>query len=154
MGDIDKIVAAYSDARQYMAASNNPQWSDGHPRRELAEADIKNALSYVCVRDNDVVGVFAFILGTDTTYLEIRGQWLNDEPYATIHRIAKRNGVGKGVFDECVAFCKTQIDNLRIDTHEDNATMRHLLVKFGFQYCGIIKLANGEDRLAYQWVKC
>ena len=28
--------------------------------------------------------------------------------------------------------------------------MRHLMEKHGFDYCGIIYLANGDERLAFQ----
>ena len=37
-----------------------------------------------------------------------------------------------------------------IDTHKDNAIMQHNIVKHGFSYCGIIHLASGDERLAYQ----
>ena len=36
------------------------------------------------------------------------------------------------------------------DTHRDNTIMQHLITKHGFTYCGIILLANGDERLAYQ----
>lgn len=42
------------------------------------------------------------------------------------------------------------IPNLRADTHRNNRTMRHLLEKSGFRYCGIIHVADGSERLAYQ----
>jgi len=41
-------------------------------------------------------------------------------------------------------------DNIRIDTHKDNHIMQHNLAKYGFQYCGIIYIASGAERLAYQ----
>ena len=37
-----------------------------------------------------------------------------------------------------------------VDTHRDNAIMQHNIKKHGFTYCGIIYLANGDKRLAYQ----
>ena len=43
--------------------------------------------------------------------------------------------------------------NIRIDTHKDNAIMQHNIVKHGFRYCGIIHLASGDERLAYQKLK-
>ncbi len=36
------------------------------------------------------------------------------------------------------------------DTHRDNHIMQHNILKHGFQYCGVILLANGDERLAYQ----
>ncbi len=57
---------------------------------------------------------------------------------------------GKGVFRECLAYCMSRISNIRIDTHRDNAIMRHLLEKHGFQECGIIYVEDGSPRIAYQ----
>lgn len=44
-------------------------------------------------------------------------------------------------------------DYLRCDTHQDNAPMRHALESFGFRECGTITVANGTQRIAYDWVK-
>jgi RimJ/RimL family protein N-acetyltransferase len=37
-----------------------------------------------------------------------------------------------------------------VDTHQDNVVMQRILEKLGFTYCGIIFVANGTPRLAYQ----
>lgn len=42
--------------------------------------------------------------------------------------------------------------NLRIDTHEENKVMRHLIEKSGFAECGIIRVEDGSPRIAYQYV--
>ena len=46
------------------------------------------------------------------------------------------------------------IHALRVDTHEDNLSMQHMLLKNGFTYCGIIYLESCKDlkhkRLAYE----
>ena len=36
-----------------------------------------------------------------------------------------------------------------LDTHKDNI-MQYNIEKYGFTYCGIIYLASGDARLAYQ----
>ena len=46
--------------------------------------------------------------------------------------------------------CSSRDTNIRIDTHRDNRIMQHNIEKHGFTYCGIIYLANGDERLAYQ----
>ena len=38
---------------------------------------------------------------------------------------------------------------IRIDTHADNVIMHHLLRKYGFAMCGVIRLADGAPRTAY-----
>lgn len=151
--DLERILEIYEAARKYMRENGNPlQWQGGHPAREILEADIEKEQLYVYEQGGRVHGVFAFIIGDDKTYAYIEGgSWLNDEPYGTIHRIAA-SGEVRGVFGQCVDYCKAQIDNLRIDTHRDNKTMRHLVTKHGFTYCGIIFLENGDERLAYHYV--
>ena len=39
---------------------------------------------------------------------------------------------------------------LRIDTHEKNFKMRGMLEKNGYKNIGIIHLANGDERFAYE----
>ena len=51
-------------------------------------------------------------------------------------------------------FCFSHDANIRIDTHKDNRIMQHNIEKHGFTYCGIIYLANGDERLAYQKLEC
>jgi len=55
-----------------------------------------------------------------------------------------------GVVKMAVDYCKKTISNLRIDTHEDNKTMQHVLSKLGFSRCGIIYIEDGSPRIAYQ----
>ena len=55
-----------------------------------------------------------------------------------------------GIFNDLMNFCFSQDTNIRIDTHKDNQIMQHNIKKHGFVYCGIIYLANGDERLAYQ----
>jgi len=78
------------------------------------------------------------------------GKWLDDElPYHVVHRIASYPDV-HGIFSDIMDFCFSHDPNIRIDTHRDNKTMQHNIAKHGFSYCGIIYLASGDERLAYQ----
>ena len=78
------------------------------------------------------------------------GQWLDDTlPYGTVHRLAsagKHKGVASAVLDWSMEHCQS----LRADTHADNKIMQHLLEKNGFTRCGIIHVADGSPRFAYQ----
>ena len=133
-----------------MRQTGNPnQWKDSKPRTELLDNDISLGQLYVLDDSGTLQAVFALIPGQDPTYGYIEGQWLNDAPYATIHRIASA-GLRKGILAECLAWCFSRYSNLRIDTHHDNAIMQHLLDKHGFTRCGIIYLEDGEPRIAYQ----
>ena len=95
-------------------------------------------------------GVFALLDGADPTYAHIEdGAWLSDAPYGTIHRLASAGRV-HGVLRACVAWCAERQPHLRVDTHADNAPMLHLLPALGFVRCGIIHVADGTPRIAFE----
>lgn len=153
--DLDRIMEIYARAQQFMRESGNPtQWSSIYPTRELIAEDIRRQISYVVTDDTEKVqGVFVFAIGKDKTYAVIRGgAWKNDAPYGTVHRIAS-GGEVPGVFDAAIDYCKSRIDSLRIDTHENNSVMQHLITKNGFAFCGHINADDGTDRLAYQYTE-
>ena len=149
--DLAQIQTVYAAARRFMVASGNPnQWSQSYPSDELLWQDIAKQQLYVEETDGTIHGVFVLAMGEDPTYAYIEGgEWLSDEPYGTIHRIAS-DGSASGFFSRCMAFCESKISHLRIDTHHDNAVMQHLAEKVGFHRCGIIYLANGSPRIAYE----
>lgn len=152
--DLPDILNIYEHARIFMEKSGNPtQWAGGYPQKELLLQDIAKGQFYLCRNARTVYGAFVFIIGEDETYARIEnGSWLSDAPYGTIHRIAG-NGMEKGVFAEAVSWCERQIPHLRIDTHQDNRIMRHLIEKHGFRKCGIIYVADGSPRIAYEKIQ-
>ena len=144
--DLVRILEIYEHARKFMVANGNPtQWKDGYPASEMLEEDIRRQRLYV-VEDQQICGVFMFVIGDDPTYQHIEGQWGSTEPYGVIHRIA---GMGGGVFSAALEYCEGRIHHLRIDTHEDNKPMQHLVEKNGFIRRGIIYVADGTPRIAY-----
>ena len=150
--DMVSILRIYEIAREYMRQSGNPnQWGTTKPGKEILEDDISKGQLYVGTKDDEQIHfVFAFILGKDPTYSYIEnGKWLSDDPYGTIHRIAS-DGTVPGVVKAAVEFGKTIVSSIRIDTHEDNKTMRHVVKKLGFTECGIIYIDDGTPRIAYQ----
>lgn len=149
--DLNDVLRIYAYAREQMKKNGNPdQWGDTHPSPELVAQDIEKGISYVIEKSGKVCGVFAFILGDDPAYRKIEGKWLNDEPYGAIHRVAGDGSV-KGIFNQCLSFCEEQIGNIRVDTHENNKIMQHLLSKNGYTKCGIIyTIEDGTPRIAYQ----
>ncbi len=151
--ELDRIMEIYALARKYMAENGNAeQWGTTHPPREMIVEDIRLGQCFVGIcEDGQPHCVFAFLSGVDPTYnVIVDGEWLNDEEYLTIHRIAS-DGKYHGVFAECMDFCKKKAKNLRIDTHEKNKTMQHVLQKNGFKKCGTIYLEDGRPRIAYQF---
>lgn len=151
--DIDYIMEIFEIAKKYMIKSGNKtQWTGTYPEKELIEKEIKNKNFYVCIENEVIVGVFSFFIGIDESYLTIEdGNWLNDEEYGTIHRVAS-NGTTKGVFTECSNFAKSKIGNVRCDTHADNFTMQNALEKNGFKRCGTVYVRNNQKRIAYHYL--
>lgn len=147
--DLPRILEIYASARHFMARTGNPnQWGTTHPSRQQLEQDIRQGDLLVVEDDQGIHGVFFFSLGEDPTYGQIDdGQWHAQRPYGTIHRIAS-DGSG-GILGTAVAYGKARSDYLRIDTHEDNHVMQHALGKQGFRRCGIIHIADGSPRIAY-----
>lgn len=149
--DIDLIISLLERARGIMRDSGNTQqWADGYPTRDIIAHDIEQHNGYLAIQGGRTVAYFAMIAGPDPTYKQIYdGDWhRHTDDYYVIHRIAG-TPEAHGVFGAVVDFCLQHTDYIRIDTHRDNTIMQHLLCKHGFTYCGVIYIANGDDRLAY-----
>lgn len=152
--DLNRLMEIFNAARRFMAKTGNPnQWINGYPQRELIADEISRGDCYVCEnKEGKAIGTFCFVPSPDPNYARIEnGAWLNDEPYHVIHRIAS-DGSEKGIFQACVNWCALHDSNLRADTHADNKVMQYLLEQNGFTRCGIIYVANGTPRIAYQRV--
>ena len=175
--DIPELMEVFRAARGIMRASGNiNQWNDSYPSEEIVREDISKGVCYVLDDGNpaslpchpellhchpersegsfqtpgDILATMAFIPGPDPTYARIYdGEWLDDSPYHVIHRIAVREP-GHNAASRLLEWAFTQTDCIRIDTHKDNVIMHHILRKHGFTHCGVIYLANGDPREAYQ----
>lgn len=155
LSDLPAIMQVLEAGRDIMLASGNPnQWAKGYPTEEMVRGDIGPGYGKVMVEDGRIVAYFACIPSPDPTYAVIEGgAWLDDErPYHVIHRIAKLPDV-QGVFQTMMAYLDGITDNIRIDTHKENTIMQHNLDRYGFKYCGIIHIASGAERMAYQRLK-
>lgn len=151
--EINEIMDVYAYARKFMEEHENPsQWGTTKPTQEQIEKDIREKKHYVCVCDGQIAAVFYFAKGTDPSYETIYdGDWLNDEDYAVVHRIAS-SGIRKGAGSFCIQWTASQAQNVRIDTHEDNYVMQNMLKKNGFVPCGIVFTEDGEQRIAFHKV--
>ena len=150
--DLEFIEDAYEHARAFMQANGNAtQWPEGYPGRIDAEGDIARGYCFVVTDDEGLLAVFTLAPGPDETYAEIEGSWHSDANYHVIHRVAAARG--RGVARAIFSFAAERADYLRCDTHENNAPMRRALESFGFRECGTITVANGTERVAYDWMK-
>ena len=146
------IMEVIDAAKQIMRQSGNMhQWGEGYPSEAVITSDMDRHGGFVVTDDDCIVGYFAFLPSPEPTYVRIyEGAWLDDtQPYHVVHRIASRADA-HGIFSSIMDFCLSHDNSLRIDTHRDNKIMQHNIGKHGFAYCGIIFLANGDERLAYQ----
>ncbi len=150
--DMAAVMDVMEAAKGIMRQSGNlHQWGEGYPSEAVITSDRQRRGGFVVEEDGAVVAYFAFLPSPEPTYDRIyEGEWLDDvQPYHVVHRIASYPDV-HGIFDDIMAFCFAHDANIRIDTHRDNTIMQHNIAKHGFTYCGIIYLASGDERLAYQ----
>lgn len=152
--DLPVLDEVYDQARAFMRAHGNlQQWADGHPNAKDLAIDIQKKQLYVYEKAGEIEGSFVFYIGDDPTYQKIdHGNWLNDDVYGVVHKVASRQRVA-GVASAILDYAFSQCSNVRMDTHADNIPMQHFLEKIGFQHVGTIYLANGDPRLAYHYVQ-
>ena len=136
--DLSHILVIYAHARRFMAEHGNPtQWGNTRPTETDISARIARNELFV-LEDSD--GIHHIIEN---------GQWLSNAPYGTIHAVASDGSI-HGFLTQIVAYCLQITCHLRIDTHPDNLIMQHVITKNGFTKCGIIHVADGSPRFAYE----
>lgn len=154
---IDEIMQCIWDAQKYLANLGVDQWQDGYPEEEIISNDINNKNAFVLMAEAQVAAYSMFSTEGDNSYNEIKGKWLtNSDEYGVIHRMAvnaKYRGTGCAFyffkeFEQKLAY--SNIKSMRIDTHRDNRAMQNLLQRLNYEYCGIIQLERGGERLAYE----
>jgi len=152
--DIGRIMEIYRAAQDFMIRSGNPgQWGRTYPPEELVRDDIRRGFCHVICEDGKIHAVAALCKGDDPYYSRIDGgEWLNDDEYIAIHRIAS-DGFLHGVFTFVADCCKKTYDNIRVDTHRDNLPMQKQIIKNGFVKCGTVYVRDGTARIAFQWCR-
>ena len=159
--DIDQVMEAVEDAREFLKEQGNGQWQDGYPNRNDFINDINNDRLFVVSDDNDpkiIVGVCALTYKEEDYHHLYEGQWLTDLPYMVMHRVAVRKsyrhkGYGKRLFEVFIEQAKKEnYHSLRIDTHEGNMVMRNIIMSFGFSFCGKAILTPNKNRMVFEKV--
>ena len=155
--DLEQIMELVADAQNWFREQEIDQWQDGYPTRELILSDVLGGNNYIVEYNCVAVATAVISFAGEPTYSEIKGKgWLNDEPYAVVHRIAvsdkhRRKGIAKEILHFTEELCAERgIKDIRIDTHCDNKAMRALLKKMRYTHCGRITLTSGAYREAYQ----
>lgn len=159
--DIDTIMVIIADARRSLGQLGIDQWQYGYPSRDIVKEDIVKGQSFVVCDEIDgkeqIIAVFTVLRTGEPTYENIyEGQWNTSGRYYALHRIAisekyRYKGMGKHIIDYIKTLCRdNNIGSIRVDTHTGNIPMRKMLEKNGFEYCGIIYLMDGQERVAYE----
>ena len=155
--DIARVMEIIRDGQRYFRQANIDQWVNNYPNEDIINEDISKGYSYVLVSEGKIVATAAVAFNGEPTYEKIyEGNWLTDEEYAVIHRIAvaeelKGQGVASVLLKMVEELCQErQVRSIKIDTHEDNKSMQRLMEKNGFIYCGIIYLESGSKRIAFE----
>lgn len=153
--DFDRAMDILRSGRDFQRQQGFLQWEDGFPDPDLIHRDIQSGHGYVVTSGGAIAAYLYLGFDGDPAYPAIRGAWQYDEKYAVIHRIAiapefRGLGLASVTFRLVEEFCRDRgVTLIRIDTHEDNKRMQHILAKNGFAYCGLV-IQGGSDRLAYE----
>ena len=157
--DLERIMELVADAQNWFREQGIDQWQDGYPTQDIILSDISYNNNYIVELDGVVSATFVASFDGEPTYSEIKGKgWLNENPYAVVHRIAvadacRRKGIAREILHYTEELCAERgIKDIRIDTHRDNLAMRSLLKKMGYTHCGCITLTSGAFREAYHKV--
>lgn len=155
--DLPRVENLIDEARAALKSDGVDQWQGKDPTPEALLENIKAGCCYF-FKDDGVVGMAVLKVGDDPTYDVIDGKWLTDGDYLTIHQFVveserKGEGISRRMMERIFAYAKFKgIPAIRIDTHADNFRMRGLIESTGFTYCGVITVADGTERVAYEQV--
>ena len=156
LDDVQRIMTLIHQAQNYFKQQNIDQWQDGYPNEDSIINDINQNEAYVLEDNGKILATTMISSNIEPTYNYIEGNWLQNDKYMVIHRIAIHNdqkgkGLAKIIIDEALKL-HPDIHSIRIDTHDDNLSMQRFLIKYGFTYCGTIYLENKSTRRAYEKV--
>lgn len=155
--DLKDEMKVIHDTIRYFKSANIPQWLQGYPDAHTIASDIAAGNSYVVVEDGEIVATGAIIAGDDPNYATItNGAWLREGSYVVIHRVAVRDDrrgydMPSHLYIKAEEIAKEKgIRSVRADTHPMNRYMRELMKKRGYSTCGLVYMADGTPRIAYQ----
>ena len=159
MADFDQIIAILKDGANQLAEHGVNQWQGEYPSKGQIKEDIENGWAFLAVsEDQETVGAIAIVDGPDHIYDHLDGEWLCDtDKYVVIHRVAihsQHSGKGhatkllRAVIND-IKDNRADIESIRIDTHEDNQAMQHLIAKMGFTKVGLLHGVYRPDETSY-----
>ncbi|WP_338597739.1 GNAT family N-acetyltransferase [Clostridium baratii] len=155
--DINNIMQIIDEAKEALKEQGIDQWQNGYPNADVIRNDILNNDSYVFIKNNEIVATSAVSFDGEKTYDKIYdGNWISNDEFAVIHRIAISNKYkGTGIASEIIKMIENicldkNVHSIKVDTHEFNMPMQKLLKKNDFKYCGVIYLEDKSKRVAFE----
>jgi hypothetical protein len=155
--DVTSIWEILQQAIEQRRQEGSEQWQNGYPNQQTVYDDIANGYGYVITESNVIIAYAAIIFGIEPAYTEIKGQWLTNQDYVAVHRVATLNSAkGKGVATMLFKLLEDlsiehDVFSIKVDTNFDNIPMLKILEKSGYSYCGEI-FFGGALRKAYEKV--
>ncbi|WP_281165495.1 GNAT family N-acetyltransferase [Liquorilactobacillus sicerae] len=158
--DLNTIYSLIQSGKKVLAQEGIPQWQGNYPQKEDILQDINQEYGYLLIKNGQIVGTATLFQRSDPNYQQIyAGNWQgNLGQYATIHRITINPTVsgqhlGDYFFSNLISEAyRLGFREVRIDTHEKNQRMQHLVLKAGFEYAGIVYMHQdpNDQRKAFQ----
>lgn len=157
--DFDQIMTILKDGANQLAERGVDQWQGDYPSPDQIKEDIENGYAFLAVsQDGETVGAISIVEAPDHSYDKLNGEWLLDtQNYVVIHRVAIHSqhaghGYATKLLTEVINYIRdnrTDIDSIRIDTHEDNTAMQHLIDKMGFKRVGQLNGVYRPKEISY-----
>lgn len=157
--DFDQIMAILKDGANQLAEHGVDQWQGDYPSPDQIKEDIDHGFAYLAESaDGQTVGAISIVEAPDHAYDNLQGEWLKDtQNYVVIHRVAIHSdhaghGYATKLLTEVINYIRDHrqdIDSIRIDTHEDNQAMQHLIDKMGFTKVGELHGVYRPEEISY-----
>ena len=152
--DVERVWQIILQAKERMRLRGSRQW-EKYPAVENITNDIEREYGYVLCYDNNVIAYAAVVFDGEVAYNSIEGNWLSDQAYVVVHRLAVANemtqrGIATLFMKKVEELSRrNNIFSFRVDTNFDNQYMLKIFAKLGFTYCGEIFYEQGA-RMAYE----
>jgi len=157
IAEINQIWKILQQAIVRRKKDGSNQWQDEYPNLETLQNDIKKNSGFVLTNNDIVIGYSAIFINNEPEYKNIEGNWLTNNDFIVIHRVAiSENYLGKGfakiIFNFAEKYAlKHGIYSIKADTNHDNVAMIKIFNKLGYTYCGKVHF-RGSPRNAFEKV--
>jgi GNAT superfamily N-acetyltransferase len=157
MSETSQIWEILQQAILRRKQDGSDQWQDGYPNPDVVQNDIEKGVGFVLLEGETIIGYSAVIMNYEPAYDDIRGQWLTNDDFVVIHRVAiSEDYLGKGLAKKIIKYVEefalqNDIYSIKADTNFDNIPMIKIFENMGYTLCGEVYF-RGSARKAYEKV--